>query len=204
MIDILYSIDLWLFRAGNQALANPVFDVLLPILTNERYMLGPYVLILVLLLWKGGRNGRIAVLLAVITVVLADRFNDGIVKEMVGRIRPCHVLEDVRLLINCGAGKSFPSNHAVNNGVAAVIFGFFYRRAALSIALYAALIAYSRVYCGVHYPFDVIAGMAEGATIGFLVLAGWHIAFARVPKLALPASPLELFRRDKSSAAVQP
>ncbi len=199
MADILYHIDLWLFRVGNQSFANPVFDILLPILTNN-YMLVPYALILALLLWKGGRNGRIAVLLVLLTVVLADRLNSEIIKELVGRIRPCRAVEGVRLLVACGAGKSFPSTHAVNNAAAAMIFGFFYRKAAGYLAAFAALIAYTRVYCGVHYPFDVLAGMAEGALIGFMMLVGWHAAFSRVPKLALPISPFELFPWGKSSA----
>lgn len=203
MIDFLYTLDLWLFSIGNKALANPVFDFLLPILTNERYMVPLYVLALLVVMWKGGRIGRIAVVLAVLTVVVADLFNAVVLKELVGRIRPCSALSDVRLLVPCGAGKSFPSNHAVNNSAAAVILGFFFPGSARYLAAYAVLIAYSRVYCGVHYPLDVFAGLIEGSIVGFLAILGWYHAFSRVPALALPSSPLELFRRGKTSDAAQ-
>lgn len=193
MSETLYSIDLWLFRFGNETLANPVFDVLLPFLTNERYFLVPYILLLAGLLWKGGRNGRICVAVVLLTVLIGDQLNSNVIKEVVGRIRPCHVLTDVRLLVPCGAGKSFPSSHAVNNFAAAIVFSFFYLRARPYILAFAALVGYTRVYCGVHYPFDVLGGAAEGTLLALLVLWLWYSVSTVVPKIALPYSPAVFF-----------
>jgi undecaprenyl-diphosphatase len=199
LMDVLYSLDLWLFRLGNRTLANPVFDFLLPILTNERYFIVPYVIILLLLVWKGGRAGRLCVGIVLLTIILGDQINSSIIKEAVGRIRPCHVLPDVRLLVGCGAGKSFPSTHAVNNFAAATVFGYFYRSARPYLFGFATLVAYTRVYCGVHYPFDVLGGAVFGIVLALLVLFGWYKAFERVNLLALPNSPLTLFSARSGS-----
>lgn len=200
LMDVLYSLDLWLFRLGNQTLANPVFDVLLPLLTNERYFIIPYAIILLLLIWKGGRTGRLCVGIVLLTIILGDQINSSMIKEAVGRIRPCHVLPDVRLLVGCGAGKSFPSTHAVNNFAAATIFGYFYRSARPYLFGFATMVAYTRVYCGVHYPSDVLGGAVLGTGLALLVLWVWYKAFERVHILALPNSPLTLFSRRSFSS----
>lgn len=199
LMDVLYSLDLWLFRLGNQTFANPVFDFLLPILTNEKYFIIPYAVILLLLIWKGGRTGRLCVGIVLLTIILGDQINSSLIKEAVGRIRPCHILPDVRLLVGCGAGKSFPSTHAVNNFAAATIFGYFYRSARPYLFSFAALVAYTRVYCGVHYPSDVLGGAVFGVGLALLVLFGWYKAFGRVQLLALPGSPRTLFSAHSSS-----
>lgn len=199
-MDLLYSLDVWLFHIGNRTLANPVFDVLMPLLTNERYALFLYVPALLLLLWKGGRTGRLCVGIVLLVIIIGDQVNSSFIKEVVGRIRPCRVLPDVRLLVGCGAGKSFPSTHAVNNFAAAVIFGYFYRSARPYLFGYATVVAYTRVYCGVHYPSDVLGGAVLGMLLALGVLFAWYKAFERVEILALPGSPLRFFSGASSSA----
>ena len=72
------------------------------------------------------------------------------------------VLSDVRVLEECGNSFSFPSGHAAKAFLAATILsGFFVRRKKLFFTL-AALVAFSRIYLGVHYPSDVLAGFALG------------------------------------------
>jgi undecaprenyl-diphosphatase len=176
MLDSIVTLDTALFRFVNHDLANPVFDVVMPIITNVTYLFLPYLVLLVMLCWKGGARGRWCVALILLGVALSDPINSRIVKELVERIRPCATLTDVRLLVPCGAGKSFPSTHAVNNFVAAVIIGYFYPRwLALALGV-AGAIGFSRIYVGVHYPFDVIGGAALGAVIAGAVLLLWILA----------------------------
>jgi undecaprenyl-diphosphatase len=180
----LYELDRWLFYLINHGTANPVFDVVMPFITSVDNFLIIYIIALGMLVWKGGSRGRWCVLLMLLAVAVADPLNSRIVKEAVGRVRPCSALEDVRLLVACGAGKSFPSSHAVNNFAAAVIVSFFYRRVWLYFLLYAAMVAYSRVYVGVHYPSDVIGGAVEGGAIAMLLLLLWSFLYFRITGIA--------------------
>ncbi|MBI3789025.1 MAG: phosphatase PAP2 family protein, partial [Ignavibacteriales bacterium] len=95
MFDFLYSIDLKLFYFGNQTLQNSLFDVLMPFVTDLNKK--PLALIVVGILWillllKGGRNGRIAALLLIPTIVFSDQLNSSFLKYLIERARPCHVL----------------------------------------------------------------------------------------------------------------
>ncbi len=171
MLPYLEHIDTVLFNLFNQKLTNPVFDWLMPALTNLNNWKIPILLIwLALLIW-GGRKGRAAALLLLITIALSDQLSSFVIKPLVHRIRPCHVVESVRLLVGCSGSFSFPSSHATNSMAAASFFAGFYPRYRWYFYGLALTIAYTRVYVGVHYPFDVLAG----ATLGFFV--GWFVVW---------------------------
>lgn len=120
------------------------------------------------------------VLLVAVAVTIGDRVNSVLIKNWVGRDRPCAALQEVRLLRPCGGGRSFPSSHAVNIAAFAVIAGAFFRRfRPYGIAL-AAAICYSRVYVGVHYPADVLGGAALGAGLAWGLLWVWRAAMRKV------------------------
>ncbi len=169
----LYPADSTLFRAVNGGMANPVFDVLMPAITDVRHFYIPYAILFIVLLWKGGRRGRWCALLLGLTVLLTDPISSRVIKEAVLRVRPCSALDDVRLLVGCGAGKSFPSSHAVNNVAAATIIGYFFRKAIPYAFAVAGLVAFSRVYVGVHYPGDILGGAVVGGAMAALVLLIW-------------------------------
>lgn len=170
MLDFLVNIDITLFYFFNGTLSNSFFDKLMPFITNHNHWILLYTFVVVSLLWKGGKKGRICVLLLFITIALSDQISSSLIKEAVGRIRPCHFLDDVNLLVPCGGGKSFPSSHAVNNFSAALVLSFFYREYKWIFFSIAALMAFSRVYVGVHYPFDVIVGAIIGLLIAFSII----------------------------------
>ncbi len=173
MPDALLSLDRSVFFLINQTLSNPVFDLILPFLTDLNRMLGGkifFIGVLLLLLIRGGRKGRIAVLVLIVTITLSDRLSSFGIKPLVNRERPCQTLEGVRLLTNCGGGKSFPSSHAVNMTAAAVVLASFYKRWRWGFYAIAGMICYSRPYVGVHYPSDVIGGALIGLCIGWLMV----------------------------------
>jgi undecaprenyl-diphosphatase len=142
----------------------------MPFITNHNHWILLYILVVVSLLWKGGKKGRICVLLLFIIIALSDQISSSLIKEAVGRIRPCHVFSDINLLVPCGGGKSFPSSHAVNNFSAALVLSYFYREYKWIFFSIATLMAFSRVYVGVHYPFDVICGAIIGLLISFSII----------------------------------
>lgn len=182
MFDVILQIDEILFRLFNTTLANPVFDAIMPVITNERWWYLPYAALFGWLLWKGGRGGRICAVLLVLGVVIGDQFNSMMLKEWVGRIRPCHALDAVRLVgVSCGSGKSFPSSHAVNNFTAAVLISQFFPKARTVCFGIGSVVAFSRVYVGVHYPLDVVGGAIEGTIIAAGLLALQRMAAKKNP-----------------------
>lgn len=163
------QLDEWLFYAINQGWANPFFDKMMPFITQVDSWLLLYLLGFYILFFRAGREGRVAAIALILTIIATDQLNSSVLKELFGRIRPCHELGDLRLLVNCGGGKSMPSSHAANNFAAAVVLVSFFRREAFVLFLVASLMALSRVYVGVHYPFDIIAGAIVGASVGLII-----------------------------------
>jgi membrane-associated phospholipid phosphatase len=107
-----------------------------------------------------------------VAIGIADQTSISLLKPLVGRIRPCNALlpDQVRLLVRCSKAFSFPSAHAANSfAMATVIAWRFPRIAALGFAV-AFVVAYSRVYVGVHYPLDAIGGAVVGLVAGRLAV----------------------------------
>ncbi len=173
MLPFWVHLDTRLFILLNQKWTNPVFDWLMPVLTNLNNWKIPILLVwLALLIW-GGRKGRAAALLLLVTIAFSDQLSSFVLKPLVHRVRPCHVVETVRLLVGCSGSFSFPSSHATNSMAAARFFAGFYPRYRWYLYGLAGTIAYTRVYVGVHYPFDVLAGATLGFLVGWLVVWGY-------------------------------
>lgn len=173
MADFLYSIDLSVFYFINHSLQNLLFDGVMPFLTDLNKK--PGVLVVVAIGWvavfiKGGPRGRTVALLLIPTIVFSDQLSSAFLKSLFERLRPCHALSDVHLLVPCGSGHSFPSSHAVNNFAGAFVVSYFYRKLQWALYGFAGMVAFSRVYVGVHYPSDVLVGALVGIGCGALVI----------------------------------
>jgi undecaprenyl-diphosphatase len=166
-MDSLIGIDTWLFLHLNAGVANSFLDWLMPIVTNLAYYRIPLIAALAALALFGGGKGRSVVLLALITVTLTDQLSTSILKPWIGRIRPCHVVEGVRVITGCGNTLSFPSGHATTSMAVAIFFGFLYRRWLWPLVGLSVLISYSRIYIGIHYPSDMLAGWVIGGAIAW-------------------------------------
>lgn len=167
-IAFLYHIDVALFHFFNGQLANPVFDAVMPVITNTANLRLVVAVAVLFWLWKGKNKGRWAVLFALAAWGIADFGNSHWIKPIFARPRPCLTLPDVHLLVGCGMTYSFPSGHAVTTFTIATFLSLVYPRARWVLFSLAGLISYSRIAVGVHYPFDTLAGMVEGAIFGYL------------------------------------
>jgi membrane-associated phospholipid phosphatase len=127
--------------------------------------------------------------------VLALAANQAI-GPAVARVRPCHALAHVEVLLHCASDSSFPSDHAMIAGAFAAGLLLLDRRLGLAALLFALLLAFARVYVGVHYPSDVVGGLAIGAAIGSLVVLALRPATVAVTvRLArTPLRPLIMSR----------
>ncbi|MCX6153573.1 MAG: phosphatase PAP2 family protein [Candidatus Kapabacteria bacterium] len=169
-IGLIVSFDKSAFYFINVTLANSITDFIMPIITNEHYWMPVYVLLFVYLLIFSGKKGRIVALGLAVTIIITDQFCSSFLKQAVGRLRPCFTLNNIHLLVSCGPGKSFPSSHAANNFAAAVFLLNYYSKQKYIFIIIASLVALSRVFVGVHYPLDIMAGALIGALIAYIVV----------------------------------
>lgn len=176
MLDSILQIDREWFVAVNSGLANDLFDVVMPILRNKYTWIPLYTLVAGWFIYRYKTQGLWFVAFTITTFVLCDQISGSLVKPLFERLRPCRepLLENyVRLLVNCGSGYSFTSNHATNHFGFAVIVGLsLYKELKwplYALLIIAALVSIAQVYVGVHYPIDVMAGAVLGSIIGLLV-----------------------------------
>lgn len=172
-MDILQKIDESLFRFINIDLANPLTDKLMPFITERNNWYIFYVIIWLFIFFKGGTKGKVSAVMIILLILVSDQFSAFIIKDFFQRIRPCHVISNVHLLIGCSDSYSFPSNHAVNNFAAATLFSYFYKNLKYVLFSGAFLVAISRVFCGVHYPFDMLGGAVIGILFAMLFIYLW-------------------------------
>ena len=106
---------------------------------------------------------------AAVAVLVSGLIGEAVsaqIKHVVGRRRPPLVDHDIVALVHLPRTSSFPSGHATTAFAAATALALLCPRLRLPAFALAALIAFSRVYLGVHFPSDVITGAALGTLIG--------------------------------------
>lgn len=187
MLDALLGWDERIFRLLNGNWLNPILDHLLPFATDAGNFILPFVVAAIVIVLVGRVRGLRFLVLAVVSVVVADAIGTHIFKYSFLRARPCIALADVRLLVGCTKLPSFPSNHAVNASVLATLATLYMPRLWLPAAALAILVGYSRVYVGVHYPLDVLAGSVLGIVVA--------LAFSGVMSFVWPLSSEPAKRR---------
>lgn len=165
------ALDRAIFDACNGRWHLPPLDLLFTTLTAPPHKLLWIALLALLFLWKAGRRRWVALAVLALTVLASDQISSGWLKPWIDRERPCFALPEARLLLSKQPhSPSFPSGHATNSAAVAVVL-FRYVPALRWLGLAAAiLLAYSRVYVGVHYPSDVLCGALIGTLVGFLVV----------------------------------
>ena len=105
-----------------------------------------------------------------VALVLGLIFGNGVLKNVVGRIRPYDLNENMKdmLLIEALSDKSFPSGHTLASFESAVVLLINDKRLGIPAIVLASLIAFSRLYLYVHYPTDVLASIILGTAFAFL------------------------------------
>lgn len=172
-VETLARTDIAIFRWINQGKDSPWLDAVMAFLSGNPYFVPALVLVAILLVWKGGARGIVFVVVMSIAAALANEFVVEPLKDHFQRVRPYAGLTDVILRVGRGTtNASLPSGHAMNAALMATITGWFYPRTLWWVVPVAVGVGVSRIYNGVHYPSDVLAGASLGVASAFLALWG--------------------------------
>ena len=206
----LQTLDTNLFFFINRSLVNPFFDWLMPILSGSTGTKTGLVVAMIVagvaVLGFGNRRARLCVLLMVLVMATNDGLICNTLKHAIARPRPFVTLPEARLFGNIGKGyiapqinamgvdmaankgsrNSMPSSHAANWFAATMVLFLFYRKSLWIMLPLASGVAFSRIYNGVHYPSDVLAGVLVGAGYAVAVAIALETAWQFVGKKWLP------------------
>lgn len=168
----LRTLDHTLFFWLNGRATCDFLDWFMPFITQE-WTWAPFIAAGWIGLLVSRRPGHRQLALALLVAIgLTDLLGSRVLKPMCGRQRPCIAMPDkVILRVGRSGSPSFPSNHAANTGAAAATLAFMGSGPVPTAALgvLAVVIAWSRVYVGVHYPLDVVVGAGIGILVAFAV-----------------------------------
>jgi undecaprenyl-diphosphatase len=165
-------------------LNNPFLDPIMYYSTNTFFWLPLYLFLVFLIFRNYKREGWYILLGAAVTILLSDQITTSIMKPFFARLRPSQEpsLQGIIHLVNGYKGGlyGFASSHAANTfGTAFLVWMVlkeFYRGVGW-IFVWAAFMTYTRIYLGVHYPGDILAGAIVGLVCGMIgvLVSRWLI-----------------------------
>ncbi|MEA3504437.1 MAG: phosphatase PAP2 family protein, partial [Bacteroidota bacterium] len=177
MLETIQNIDTNIFLALN-GLHSPFFDTLMFWISHKLTWI-PLYLFLVYLIIKNYKLKSYIFLIAIgLLILLSDQLSVHLFKEVFQRFRPCRPESPIHELVHivnnhCGGKYGFISSHATNTFALAIflsaILKKFYRYFPITIIIWATIVAYSRIYLGVHYFGDVLGGAIFGSLLGLLI-----------------------------------
>jgi len=185
MIDWLDQIDKAIFLFLN-SMHSDISDKVWLIITNIPTWIPLYVLIFFLFIKIFKKDSLYLILGLLLVVLVSDQFTSGFMKPFFQRPRPCHDAEIAHLVHiakSCGGQFGFASGHSANSfGIAMFVWMVFKSswRWSWLIFVWAAVVAYSRIAIGVHYPGDILIGGILGILFGYLIFKLTSKIFFRI------------------------
>ena len=183
---LLWEKDIFLMINGSDS---PLLDSIMWLFSGAIMWIPIGVFFLFCIAYRKNYSEWLPVLLAIGLVVLfCDQFSSTLCKPYFERFRPTHhplFMDQVDTLFGYRGGKySFISGHATNFFGFAMLTSCIFKNKIYSIVIFiwAALVAYSRVYLGVHFTSDIIAGAISGMIIGYLTYRLYAVAVKHCSK----------------------
>ena len=167
---------------------NVILDQLALVLTSGFTWIPLYVVLFIVVMRNNETMMQIGLVVgaALLCILFADGFADGIIKPLAERWRPSNdplVKYSVQVVDNLRMKDySFCSAHAANTMSIAVFFSLLVRSRMLTITMitWSLVNCWTRLYLGVHYPLDIATGLLLGSVVGFLVYLFYHRMYRRI------------------------
>ena len=174
MIEYLNRLDTDLFLFLN-GFHSPFWDRVMWFVSGKLEWLPLYIILAGWLIYKFRWKAVLVFIFTALLITASDQLSVKMFKEVFQRLRPCRNEEimDLVYIVNgyCAGKYSFVSSHAANSFALAAFTSLILKNRAYSWFIYswAAVVSYSRIYLGVHYPGDVLGGAVLGIVVGLLV-----------------------------------
>ena len=176
MLETLMTWDLELFQLINSA-NHPFWDELMFYISERWTWIPAYMFCLFWVIKKESPKGILLFIIAIaLLIAFADQLTSGFMKPFFQRFRPCRAEAGLDFAVHivhghCGGKFGFASSHAANFFALATFLSYYFGRRKISFIVFscAAIVAFSRVYLGVHYPGDVLVGAVVGMLGGFMI-----------------------------------
>lgn len=173
LFETIGNIDKKIFLRLN-GLHNVQLDNLMYWMSNEAIWVPFYLCLIGLVIYFFRQKSWVIIIFLILLITSTDQ-TSGLIKRTVQRPRPCHNTEigpEVHIVKDCGGKYGFISSHAANTFALAMFMTLLlvhkYEYVGWLLFPWAALISFSRIYLGVHYPADITVGALLGLSLGYL------------------------------------
>jgi undecaprenyl-diphosphatase len=187
MIEFLTHWDTQLFIFLN-GIHSPFWDTIMWWISGTKSWIPLYLVIIAVIIYQKRKKAILVLLFIALLIFLSDQLSVHLFKNVVQRLRPCHAadLQDIVPLVKnkCGGKFGFVSSHASNTFAIATFLVLLFKNRIFGVFIFiwAAIVSYSRIYLGVHFPLDIICGGLFGFILGFFVFKAYFFTEKKVFK----------------------